>query len=136
VMSLLMMDIDHFKSINDRHGHPAGDKVLAAVGPRIRQAVRQEDLVGRMGGEEFAVLLPQCSRRQALQLAERIRASLERHAVALDDGHKIAATVSIGVTSVASAVTLDQLIAAADQALYCAKSSGRNRVRFATHADS
>lgn len=129
--SLLMLDIDHFKSINDGYGHPAGDKVLAAAGERIRFAVRRQDLVGRMGGEEFAILLPQCSRRQALQIAERIRTSLETCPVAIEDGRRITATASIGATSlVATPDTLDHLLSTADQALYRAKTTGRNRVLF------
>ncbi|GAA0207349.1 diguanylate cyclase (GGDEF)-like protein [Brevundimonas nasdae] len=94
--SLLMLAIDHFKSINDGYGHPAGEKVLAAAGARIRLAVRRQDLVGRMGDEEFAILLPKCSRRQALQIAEQIRTSLETCPVLTEDGRWIIATVSIG----------------------------------------
>nr|WP_246317639.1 GGDEF domain-containing protein [Hyphomicrobium methylovorum] len=133
--SLLMLDIDHFKSINDNYGHPAGDKVLAAAARRIKTAVRERDFVGRLGGEEFAVFLPQCSRRQAIEIAERIRSSIEENPILLDDGRRISITISIGATSdSASRTSLEQLLSSADQALYGAKSEGRNRVLFSAPA--
>lgn len=130
--SLLMIDIDHFKSINDTHGHPGGDKVLAATAGRLRMAVRTQDLIGRLGGEEFAVYLPHCSRREALEVAERIRASLETSPIMLDGSNKVVATVSIGVTTgPQNRLTLDQSLGVADKALYEAKAGGRNRAVFA-----
>lgn len=130
--SLLMLDIDHFKSINDTYGHPAGDRVLAAVAGRLRAALRKQDVIGRLGGEEFAVYLPQCSRREALDVAERTRASIEVEPISLQDGGAVAVTVSIGVTTGSeSKLTLDRLLDVADKALYEAKNGGRNRAVFA-----
>lgn len=129
--SLLMLDIDHFKSINDTYGHPVGDKVLAVAAARLRAAIRKQDLVGRLGGEEFAVYLPQCSRREALEVAERIRVSMDGEPVALEDG-TVVATVSIGVTTgPASSFSLHRSLGVADKALYDAKTGGRNRTVFA-----
>lgn len=124
--SLLMLDIDHFKSINDTHGHPVGDKVLAVAAARLRAAVRKQDLVGRLGGEEFAVYLPRCSRREALEVAERIRTSMDGEPIALED-RSVVATVSIGVTTgPESSFCLDRSLGIADKALYEAKTAGRN----------
>lgn len=129
--SLLMLDIDHFKSINDTYGHPVGDRVLAVAAARLRAAVRKQDLVGRLGGEEFTVYLPHCSRREALEVAERIRASMDGEPVALEDG-TVVATVSIGVTTgPASSFSLHRSLGVADKALYDAKTAGRNRTVFA-----
>lgn len=130
--SVLMLDIDHFKSINDTYGHPVGDRVLAAAASRLRAAVRKQDIVGRLGGEEFAVYLPQCARREALEVAERIRASMHRQPIALERSGVVKATVSIGVTTGSERnLTLDQLLRISDRALYDAKAGGRNRVVFA-----
>lgn len=127
-LALLMLDIDHFKRINDTFGHPAGDRVLAALGQIVKGTVRTEDLFARYGGEEFAVLCRGTDSDGAAALAERLRERVQ--AAALDcGGRPIAVTVSIGV-----ATWLDQpdsskkLIDDADQALYKAKRAGRNRV--------
>lgn len=130
--SLLMLDIDRFKSINDAYGHPVGDRVLTESARRIRTSVRERDIVGRIGGEEFAVFLPRCSRRQAIEAAERIRRSMERDPISIDEAHAIVATVSIGVTtSPEPGMTLERLLIVADKALYDAKAEGRNRAVFA-----
>ncbi len=129
--SLLMLDVDHFKSINDTYGHPVGDKVLTVVADRLRASIRKHDLVGRLGGEEFAVYLPQCSKREALEVAERIRVSMEKDPIALEGDGAVVATVSIGVTTgPANRLTLDRSLSIADKALYDAKTGGRNRAVF------
>ena len=130
-VALLMLDIDHFKSINDRYGHPVGDKVLSEAASRIRAAVRNLDFVGRMGGEVFAVFLPNSSRAQALRIAERIRRAVERKPVPIGDTCQINVTLSIGVSCAAAGAELEALLSTADRALYDAKSNGRNRVSLA-----
>ncbi|MCR6699908.1 MAG: diguanylate cyclase [Dokdonella sp.] len=133
--SLLMMDVDRFKSINDGHGHFVGDRVLAEAAQRITAVLRDRDLVGRLGGEEFAAFLPHCTPDQALHLAERIRRSVELNPIAVDGGRAIEVTISIGAITVSDAgASLDRLLVAADQALYQAKSAGRNRTVFAPAA--
>ena len=122
-VSLLLLDLDHFKLINDTYGHPTGDEVLCAVASRVRDAVRAGDIVGRIGGEEFAVLLPHTPLDVARQVAERVRASVGAIA------EPAALTVSIGVASVPRmAADAEELLLAADQGLYRAKRSGRDRV--------
>jgi len=123
---LLMLDLDHFKQVNDTYGHLAGDDVLREVAARIMQVIRSYDLVGRHGGEEFLVVLPGCDQSQALQSAERIRATIEAKPVIVDDS-TIRVTVSIGATSAVSCTSEKDLLAIADTALYQAKDAGRNR---------
>lgn len=122
--SVLVMDLDHFKSINDTHGHHRGDEVLQSFAARARENLRGQDLLTRFGGEEFVALLPDTPIGQALEIAERVRQAVEWGS-ALERGP--ACTVSIGA-AVAAGETLDQLIANADMALYEAKHLGRNRV--------
>jgi len=126
VFSLLMLDVDHFKALNDEHGHPAGDQVLAAIGRTLRTAVRREDAVARYGGEEFAILLPNTSLEQAAHVAENVRDAVAR-AVVEHNHQKIAVTVSGGLAVIEPDDTTDALIQRADAALYMAKASGRNR---------
>jgi two-component system, cell cycle response regulator len=127
--SLLMLDIDHFKSINDTYGHLAGDKALRALAALIRGEVRPTDLVARYGGEEFVLVLPETAGPGAMTLAERLRAHVAGHALAVTADHTISMTVSIGVASYPDgANSVQKLLSAADQALYAAKSAGRNRV--------
>ena len=122
----LMLDLDHFKKVNDTYGHVAGDVVLREVARRISQVVRSYDLVGRYGGEEFLVVLPGCDQNQALQNAERIRSVIAERPV-LAAGAEIVVTASIGVTvTTVSTVTEKEILAIADTALYEAKSAGRN----------
>ena len=124
---LLMLDIDHFKNINDTHGHLTGDAVLKEVVQRIIKAVRVYDSVGRFGGEEFVIVLSGCSREQIDQSAERVRAAVDNGPI-LTNGLKISVTVSIGAAVTALGSTSDaELLAAADTALYRAKEIGRNR---------
>lgn len=126
--SLLMVDIDHFKRINDGHGHPAGDGVLTGLADRLKKCVRDVDLVGRWGGEEFLVLLPETDQVAASECAERIRATIADSPFE-HDGLKLEVTVSIGVTT--SNCTMkgtDNPVERVDRALYAAKEAGRNRV--------
>lgn len=124
-LAMLLMDLDHFKRINDTHGHQAGDAVLVDFVKSVRTLLRGKDLLGRFGGEEFVVLLPETPLSDALVVAERIRAACANP----PDPTKIACTVSIGVsTNTDSGDTVDTLMARADVALYKAKSEGRNRV--------
>jgi diguanylate cyclase (GGDEF)-like protein len=131
-LAVAIADLDHFKAINDTHGHLAGDRVLRAVADLVKAQMRAYDVAGRFGGEEFAVLLPHTRASQARQIAERIREQISQLAIPLD-GPASAAPLRI-TTSVGVAVTdqtnrsLDELLAAADHALYQAKGSGRNRV--------
>lgn len=135
-MALMMVDIDYFKDVNDRYGHPAGDRVLRSVVNVLRQRVRAQDLVGRYGGEEFMVLLPGTGLTGAEQLARELCKAVEESRCPADGvpGPGIAVTVSIGVFGgrLESGDSWDMLIAAADRALYQAKNNGRNRVEVAT----
>lgn len=121
--ALLMVDVDHFKAINDQHGHAEGDRVLQAVSASLRAALRADDRVGRWGGEEFCVLLPRTSLRDAAQLAERVARRVA------DDGTAVRVTVSIGVSEFGTGdIDMQTVIRRADGALYDAKAAGRNRV--------
>jgi len=125
---LLMLDVDHFKKINDGHGHQMGDIALRAVADTCRAALRTCDALGRLGGEEFAMLLPETALDQAEAVAERIRQSIAALSLALPNGDILAMTVSIGVTQVVEGeTTVDPALARADAALYRAKAGGRNR---------
>ncbi len=131
-LSLLLLDIDHFKKINDTHGHLAGDAVLANFAQVLGRAVRNEDVVARFGGEEFAIILRAIGIEPAVQMAERLRKLVEATS-AMSSAGPLKATVSIGVAGFPSSpVKLpDQLVEAADKALYRAKGDGRNCVRRA-----
>ena len=127
-LSVLVLDLDRFKALNDTHGHDAGDLWLKSFADLCRGLLRREDLLCRYGGEEFLALLPQTSGEAAMQVAERIRRSVEGMRIA-HNGTDIAVTVSIGVATWNETVTdLKTMIAAADRALYRAKAAGRNRV--------
>lgn len=133
-LSLLLLDVDHFKNYNDAHGHPAGDEVLKAVAHRLEQQARTSDVVARYGGEEFAIVLPHTDSDGATSLGERFRAAIET-AAAWDQsaGGTKEMTISVGVATLTPVMTRrSDLIAAADRALYEAKEGGRNRV--VTHA--
>ncbi len=124
---ILMLDIDHFKSLNDTYGHLTGDAVLREVTQRISKAVRSYDSVGRYGGEEFVILLPGCNREQVDQGAERVRAAVDNGPVWVNES-QISVTVSIGAAVTTHAGISDkEILAAADVALYQAKRIGRNR---------
>lgn len=131
-VSLVLLDLDRFKSINDRHGHDAGDRALVAVAGALKTATRAGDLAARMGGEEFIVLLEGCGESQALQFAERLREQLSRLRIALADGGVLQLTASLGVAvQEAPDGPLDGLIRQADAAMYQAKSLGRDRTVLA-----
>jgi diguanylate cyclase (GGDEF)-like protein len=128
--TIMIFDIDHFKSINDRFGHPAGDEVLKLFATVVTANLRISDLVGRIGGEEFAAMLP-CSMEETVYAAERVREAFETCGIEVNDA-PVATTVSIGVAGGPPNTELDVLLASADTALYRAKRSGRNRVESAT----
>ena len=128
-VTVMIFDIDHFKSINDRFGHPAGDEILKLFAAVVVNSLRISDLSGRIGGEEFAALLP-CSLEEAVIVAERVREAFEGSGI-VDDTGAVATTVSIGVAGGPAGTELEVLLAAADTALYQAKRSGRNRVEAA-----
>ncbi|MFN3477481.1 MAG: diguanylate cyclase, partial [Candidatus Methylomirabilales bacterium] len=122
-LSMIMLDIDHFKKYNDRWGHLAGDKALREVAGVLRRSVRDVDTVARYGGEEFAIILPETELRQAAIQAERIRAAVERHSFLKP------LTISLGVAAFARGMQRgEELVQEADRALYRAKAEGRNRV--------
>ncbi len=128
-LCFMMMDLDHFKSINDRFGHPAGDAVLRQVARCLSQQVRGIDYVGRFGGEEFCVLLPRTTAAEARVIAERLRQRLADQPFPIDEGAVLRVTLSIGIAMFPDDVRDSQsLVKAADQALYAAKNAGRNRV--------
>ncbi|OYQ36527.1 hypothetical protein CHU95_04755 [Niveispirillum lacus] len=127
-LSLAVLDLDHFKSINDRHGHPFGDKVLRALADIGRTSLRQTDLFARFGGEEFVVLMPETTAETAAQIADRLRTKLSSTMVTEGDV-SVAVTVSVGVATFGSGTaTMEALMAEADRALYAAKDQGRDRV--------
>lgn len=131
-LAVLMIDVDHFKSVNDQYGHLAGDDVLAAVAHTISKTLRPGDLVGRLGGEEFGAILAGLNLLDAEGAAERLRAQVCEIQVRSDRGEWIGVTVSVGVAELTvSGGGLHELLAAADSALYAAKAAGRNRVRAA-----
>ena len=125
----LMLDVDHFKLVNDTHGHHVGDLVLQKLSEVCVQTLRGIDILGRLGGEEFAILLPETKGEQALEVAERLRLAVAGATVPLEQGGSIHLTVSIGVASlVATDAKVEDLLKRADTALYAAKNAGRNRV--------
>ena len=127
-LSIMMVDIDHFKNINDTHGHAVGDLALREIASRIKNSVRTVDIVARYGGEEFIILMPETGLHEALQVAERVRVSVADAAIE-EDPVKISATLSIGVAEInEKSKNVDQLIIYADRALYAAKANGRNCV--------
>jgi len=127
-LSLLMVDVDYFKSINDTYGHGVGDEVLRALAGMISDSLREEELVGRLGGEEFAVLLPETGLEGALDAAGRLREQVSRAPVATGQGD-LNVTVSIGVSDWREAEEpVESLLIRADEALYAAKNEGRDRV--------
>ncbi|MBN2897105.1 MAG: diguanylate cyclase [Campylobacterales bacterium] len=123
-LSILLIDIDHFKKINDRYGHQSGDRVLVEVSALMQDATRRSDAPGRWGGEEFLIVLPHTDAAQATVLAEKLRRRIEQH----DFGMVGTQSVSIGVSQLTEAMSIEALFRSADEALYRAKSEGRNRV--------
>ncbi|MEP9376089.1 sensor domain-containing diguanylate cyclase [Aquabacter sp. CN5-332] len=130
-MALLLIDVDHFKAVNDSHGHLTGDKFLRMLARQIqRSAVRPGDVAARFGGEEFTVLLPSTDVKGAMYIAERIRTDIERTSISLETGLRVGTTVSIGIVTAQPGTrgSPNDLLKLADDALYEAKASGRNRV--------
>lgn len=133
IASLLILDIDHFKNVKDMHGHATGDAALRLLSGLLSDELRREDTAARIGGEEFAILLPGSDLHSAAAFAERLREKIAEITVSVGE-HTLGIPVSIGITAVkATDATADQILARADKALYHAKASGRNRVELATH---
>ncbi len=127
-LSALMIDIDHFKRINDTYGHLIGDEVLRALATRCRNTIREVDIIGRYGGEEFAVLLPDTNLKDALQIGERLHKAIANASI-VTSGGKLSLTISVGVAELREDISdLQDLLDTADQGLYMAKQNGRNRV--------
>ena len=126
---MLLLDIDHFKQVNDRHGHPAGDEVLRRIAHTIRQRLRAQDMAGRFGGEEFLVLLPDTTPQGGLVLAEALREEIAATAITLGDKvlHVTASVGLHGTEACTAGHNGDLLVRGADAALYAAKAGGRNR---------
>jgi len=132
-LSLIILDLDRFKQVNDQHGHAVGDRVLVRAARAVQEVVRDVDLVGRIGGEEFAVLVPETDLEGAFRLAERIRAGIAANGERDSRGSPLHVTASLGVASLGLAGSdADSLLLAADDALYAAKKNGRNRAERAT----
>jgi diguanylate cyclase (GGDEF)-like protein len=129
-IAVLALDIDQFKNVNDSFGHAAGDRILVAFAAAVTRVLRPGDLFGRLGGEEFAIIMPSVDDAEALAIAERIRDQVEAAGVTLDDGQHVSITVSIGLVNWRCRIrtSIDTALASADQALYAAKDAGRNRV--------
>jgi two-component system cell cycle response regulator len=128
-LSVLIVDIDHFKSVNDMHGHAAGDSVLREFAQRLRRSTRGVDLVCRMGGEEFIVVMPDTPLWRARQIAERLRSGVAAEPFRVNAAAQITVTASVGLATLETAGEgMDALFSRADQALYAAKREGRNRV--------
>ena len=131
-LSVCVLDLDHFKQINDRHGHAAGDTVLVRVANLLRECLRETDRIGRIGGEEFVLVLPDTGHEGAEKVIERCRAALVGTPVMLDVGEPLTVSASFGVVTALAGelATESQLVSRADDALYLAKKRGRNRVEF------
>ena len=129
-LSLAMVDIDHFKQYNDKHGHQAGDRCLQRVATELRHAVRVTDLVARYGGEEFAVVMPEMDSRAARDAAERLRVAISDLAEPMTDNSVVTASIGVATIDNPDAQSTERLIAQADAALYAAKRNGRNRVEW------
>ncbi len=126
---LIVADIDHFKKLNDNHGHKTGDNVLRSVAASLNNTIRASDFIFRYGGEEFVILLKKCSLEQSKSVAEKVRRQVELDC-SLDKGQPLSVTISLGLTQFKEKDTEDSVFQRADQALYKAKSNGRNRVEI------
>ena len=133
--SVLMIDADHFKRVNDTYGHKTGDKVLIELSSTAERSLRQDDIVARYGGEEFVVFLPDLSAEEAKGVADRLRETIAKIIVRSDQGDEVTFTVSIGISSSAISDNIDTLIKTSDDALYRAKENGRNRCEIFTVDD-
>ncbi|WP_245904515.1 GGDEF domain-containing protein [Billgrantia lactosivorans] len=127
--SVVLFDFDHFKRINDTHGHPAGDQVLLNVGKLLREKLRTNDIPARLGGEEFALLLPETSLEEAVGVAEKVRQLVQEQAFTSEEGHRFGVTITCGVSAFhGTEETVEAILHRADQNLYEGKRAGRNRV--------
>lgn len=129
-LSICICDIDQFKSINDTHGHAAGDEILTSFGKLVRGAIRNGDIAGRLGGDEFCIVLPNTDGARAAPLMERLREGWERLEYHSPDGHAYSVTASFGVVQHSLERSAKALLHTADKALYCAKGEGRNRIHL------
>ncbi|MCA1900316.1 MAG: diguanylate cyclase, partial [Chloroflexi bacterium] len=128
-MSVILLDVDHFKNVNDQFGHAAGDQTLRQIAKTLKENLRDYDRVGRWGGEEFILILPDTELKDAVKAAERLRTQIEQTEIPLENEKTISVRVSLGVAcTIDGFPSLSKLIDAADQALYKAKQNGRNRV--------
>jgi two-component system chemotaxis response regulator CheY len=132
-LTVLAFDVDRFKNVNDDHGHAIGDKVLHAVASALKHGIREVDVVGRIGGEEFVVLAPETPARDGVAVAERLRRAVAEKLVTTPHGHEVRVTVSCGVATLSDvhARSPEELLGFADAALYSAKANGRNRTEMA-----
>ncbi|MCE8016483.1 sensor domain-containing diguanylate cyclase [Halomonas sp. MCCC 1A17488] len=127
--SVVLFDFDHFKRINDTHGHPAGDQALVSVGKLLREKLRTNDIPARLGGEEFALLLPETSLEEAVGVAEKVRQLVEKQEFESEQGHRFGASITCGVSAFQGAEeTVEAILHRADHNLYKGKRAGRNRV--------
>jgi len=129
-LTILSLDLDHFKQVNDGFGHAGGDDVLVEVGERLRRATRATDVVARLGGEEFGVLLPECGETDGQMVAERIRDGIGGKPMRCRDGREVAVTVSVGGVTLTRRVPGDDALRCCDEALYESKDAGRDRVTW------
>ncbi|AZN62630.1 GGDEF domain-containing protein [Acinetobacter johnsonii] len=127
--AVVLLDLDHFKSINDQFGHHMGDNVLIAVSQELNDQIQKHDLVGRFGGEEFILILKHASLPKAYQIAERCRAAIEALVISNDEGQSIHVTASFGIAQSHHGLRPQQVLSQADKALYAAKASGRNQIK-------
>lgn len=130
-VSVAVLDLDRFKLVNDTHGHPAGDEVLRRVAEMAKLLLRQQDLVGRLGGEEFLIAFPDCPAHEAVAACERLRQGIAALPVLLPSGVGLSVTISTGVTELLDSDDRKAIISRADEALYSAKKAGRDQVRLA-----
>jgi diguanylate cyclase (GGDEF)-like protein len=130
-LSIAMIDVDHFKAVNDHHGHEVGDRVLTVVAQRLRQSIRKDDILVRYGGEEFLAVLPDADLARAREIGERMRLTMQSAAVVIGEGLSIEVRVSVGVAEHDEFTDVATLVRRADTALYTAKGHGRNRVEVA-----
>lgn len=130
-LTLCMLDVDHFKHVNDSYGHAAGDEVLKFIAEKCMESLREPDSIGRLGGEEFAICLPETSADEAQAVAKRCHKAIEDASIDVGDGESVQVTVSIGLAQWSEGETLDDVLRRADRALYKAKEAGRNKVVIA-----